>query len=95
MLKKQFPLIASGEESRFPVDTMSEIILAFYILHNFLMTADPNETLLAEVDRELAQSGPSTDNARDHHINDEDATRGNSLRDTVASAMWEDYTLSR
>ena len=55
------------------------------------MTADPNEALLAEVDRELEQSGPSTgpsiDNARDHHINDEDTTRGNSLRDSVASAM--------
>ena len=98
VLKKRFSIIAGGSETHYPVDTMSLIIIACCILHNFLMTADPNEALLADVDRELEQSGPSTgpstDNARDHHINDEDATRGNSLRDSVASAMWEDYILS-
>ncbi|XP_034680813.1 putative nuclease HARBI1 [Vitis riparia] len=53
VLKKRFPIIASGTEPHYPVDTQSDIILACCILHNYLMGVDPNEILIAEVDREL------------------------------------------
>ena len=53
VLKKRFPIIASGTEPHYPVDTQSDIILACCILHNYLMGVDPNERLIAEVDREL------------------------------------------
>ncbi|KAL6349654.1 hypothetical protein AAG906_041061 [Vitis piasezkii] len=53
VLKKRFPIIASGTEPHYLVDTQSDIILACCILHNYLMGVDPDERLIAEVDREL------------------------------------------
>ena len=35
------------------VDTQYDIILACCILHNYLIGVDPNERLIAEVDREF------------------------------------------
>ncbi|RVW29001.1 putative nuclease HARBI1 [Vitis vinifera] len=53
VLKKRFPIIARGTEPHYPVDTQSDIILACCLLHNYLIGVDPNEKLIAEVDREL------------------------------------------
>ena len=53
VLKKRFPIIASGTEPHYPIDTQSDIILACCILHNYLMGVDPDERLIAKVDREL------------------------------------------
>ncbi|RVW64362.1 hypothetical protein CK203_046994 [Vitis vinifera] len=53
VLKKRFPIIASGTEPHYLVDTQSDIILACCILHNYLMGIDPDERLIAKVDREL------------------------------------------
>ena len=53
ILKERFPIIASGTEPHYPINTQSDIILACRILHIYLMGVDPNERLIAEVDREL------------------------------------------
>ena len=43
VLKKRFPIIASGTKPHYPINTQSDIILACCILHNYLMSVDPNE----------------------------------------------------
>lgn len=37
VLKKKFPMLRSGAESHFNVDTQADIVLACCILHNYLM----------------------------------------------------------
>ena len=51
VLKKRFPIIASGTEPYYSLQTMTDITIACCILHNFLMDVDPNERLIDEVDR--------------------------------------------
>ncbi|CAL1355505.1 unnamed protein product [Linum trigynum] len=48
VLKKRFPIIASGSEAHHDVNTRSEIVLACCILHNFLLMYDPDEDILRE-----------------------------------------------
>jgi len=62
VLKKRFPIIASGTEPHYDVDNMTQIVLACCILHNFLRGVGNDESLLEEVDNELLQEDvqPST-----------------------------------
>ena len=90
VLKKRFPIIAYTTEPNYYIDTQNEIILACYILHNYLMGVDPDESLIAEVDKEVFHS---------HHErvaltpreDDEDARQGDIIRDSIALAMWQNY----
>ena len=90
VLKKRFPIIASTIEPNYCVDTQNEIILACCIHHNYLMSVDLDESLIAEVDEEVLHS---------HHEcvaptpreDDEDAKQGDIIRDSIASAMWQNY----
>ncbi|XP_059635639.1 uncharacterized protein LOC132277813 [Cornus florida] len=50
VLKKRFPIISMGAEAHYPVDTVTEIVLAYCILHNYLMGVDPDERLIKEVE---------------------------------------------
>ncbi|XXG66422.1 hypothetical protein AAC387_Pa05g3906 [Persea americana] len=90
VLKKRFPIVASGNESYFSVDTTSEIILACCILHNFLMDVDPDEHLIHKVDCEL-QNGPVVNSREGPTVADEDSRLGAALRDNIAAHMWNDY----
>ncbi|KAF2311201.1 hypothetical protein GH714_020129 [Hevea brasiliensis] len=89
--KKRFPIIASGIEPHYSFETMTEIVLACCIIHNFLMGVDPDENLIAEVDRELMHAEV------DHHVGtsglatDADYRIGVMLREQIASQMWNDY----
>ncbi|KAG6470655.1 hypothetical protein ZIOFF_071732 [Zingiber officinale] len=49
VLKNRFPILA--KMSRYDVETVSEIVLACCILHNFLVDFDPDEEIIAQVDR--------------------------------------------
>ncbi|GAV78636.1 LOW QUALITY PROTEIN: DDE_4 domain-containing protein, partial [Cephalotus follicularis] len=51
VVKKIFPIIASTTQPNFSVETQTKIILACCIIHNYLMGVDPDENLIAEVDR--------------------------------------------
>jgi len=88
VLKKCFPIIANGTEPHYDVDTMTKIVLACCILHNFLRRVDNDESLLEEIDNELLQEDvqPSTTHAREH-----DYGLGCHIRDTIANEMWQDY----
>ncbi|GMP33597.1 hypothetical protein CsSME_00006844 [Camellia sinensis var. sinensis] len=56
VLKKRFPILGSGTEPYYDVDTQANIVLACCILHNYLMGVDPNESLIEEVDTELRRA---------------------------------------
>ncbi|XP_019431499.1 PREDICTED: putative nuclease HARBI1 [Lupinus angustifolius] len=94
VLKKKFPIIASGTESNYGIKTQSRIIIACCILHNYLVGLDPVEDkeLLAEVDVEIyCESVAQYDGALTND-NDEEHTRlGENLRNSIAAAMWTDY----
>jgi len=53
VLKKRFPIIASGTEPHYDANTVPKIVLACCILHNFLCGVDNDESLIEEVDHEL------------------------------------------
>ena len=87
VLKKRFPIIASGTEPHYDVDTMTKIVLACCILHNFLRGVDNDESLLEEVDNKLLQDvQPTTTHAREH-----DYRLGCHIRDIIANEIWQDY----
>ncbi|OMO81232.1 Reverse transcriptase, RNA-dependent DNA polymerase [Corchorus capsularis] len=44
----RFPILGSGTEPHFSVDTGADIVLAGCILHNYLMGVDPDESLIKE-----------------------------------------------
>ena len=61
VLKKRFAIIGNGTEPHDEFETMTEIVLACIILHNFLMGVDPDPHFIAQVDRELQENDPEED----------------------------------
>ena len=87
-MKKRFPIIGSGTKPYYSLDTMTKIILACCILHNFLCGVDNNQAILDEVDRELIEQDvePSVSHSR------EDGYRlGSQIRDRISNEMWMNY----
>ncbi|XP_015938048.1 uncharacterized protein LOC107463704 [Arachis duranensis] len=89
VLKNRFPILS--EMSRYNVATVSKIIIACCILHNFLMNFDPDEEIIAQVDRDLMNNVPEDRASRENIARGEDERRGEILRDTIAAKMWNDY----
>ncbi|CAL1388532.1 unnamed protein product [Linum trigynum] len=90
VVKKRFPIIGTGMEPQYSFGTTTDIILACCIIHNFLMGVDPDEQLIAEVDRELERV------QRQNELQCEEATRaGLELRDSIAEHMWHDYNMQQ
>ncbi|KAL2318527.1 hypothetical protein Fmac_032403 [Flemingia macrophylla] len=67
---------------------MTNLILACCILHNFLRGFDNDDSLLAEVDRELMEEEVDTMSTQ---VREEDYREGSNLRDSIANEMWRDY----
>ena len=91
VLKKRFPIIASGTEAQYHIETQCEIVLACCILHNFLMGVDPNEELILEVDRELMEREHEIENPPRSATQDADNMEGERIRNAIAEQMWNDY----
>ncbi|KAG6468783.1 hypothetical protein ZIOFF_073476 [Zingiber officinale] len=89
VLKNRFPILA--EMSRYDVETVSEIVLACCILHNFLVDFDPDEEIIAQVDRDLMNNEHDHGLANGAIVRGEDGRRGEILRDSIAAQMWNDY----
>jgi len=81
-MKKCFPIIASGTEPHYNVDTMTKIVLTCCILHNFLLGIDNYESLIEEVDHESLQEDvrPTPSHARE-----DDYRLGSHIRDTITN----------
>ncbi|XP_022631726.1 putative nuclease HARBI1 [Vigna radiata var. radiata] len=89
VLKKRFPIIASGTEPHYDLETMTEIILACCILHNFLRSVDHDDSLLDEVDNEINER--EEHNVSSSQVREEDHRMGTCIRDAIADHMWRDY----
>ena len=92
ILKKHFPIIGDNQ-STYDVNTQSKIVLACYILHNFLMEVDPDLEYIDEVDAELAHQSPVKDENIASTSTEEDSSQGESLRNQIAMQMWNDYVV--
>ncbi|GLT84750.1 hypothetical protein SLE2022_029650 [Rubroshorea leprosula] len=90
VLKRRFEILRGGTESFYGVRTQNLIILACCIIHNFLMGVDPDEDLIAEVDMEL-RNQENSQQTRTSREEEEDANRGEMLRDVIAADMWHNY----
>nr|KYP44363.1 Putative nuclease HARBI1 [Cajanus cajan] len=88
VLKKRFPIIASGTEPHYSFDTMTNIVLACCILHNFLRGVDNDESLLAEIDRELMEQPMDT---MPTQAREDDHREWSTIRDAIAYEMWTNY----
>ncbi|KAG6484756.1 hypothetical protein ZIOFF_053281 [Zingiber officinale] len=83
VLKKRFPIIASGTEPHYEINIRTDIILACCILHNFLMGVDPDERLISEVDHELTVNYDNEVSCNERQ--DDDWSQGNMIRDNIAN----------
>ncbi|KAK2666089.1 hypothetical protein Ddye_004663 [Dipteronia dyeriana] len=95
VLKKRFPIISTGTESHFPARTLTKIILACCILYNYLVGVDPDEQILREVDQELWNSEPQSEDIYSRGKDNEDARLGAAIRDEIAKMMWQGYIQQR
>ena len=93
VLKKQFSIISGMTKPFFSVDTVTEIILAYCILHYYLMGVDPDERLIAEVDQEILNGDIHNEARNSTNDSDVDARRGAILRTSIATRMGNDYVL--
>ncbi|KAI9181141.1 hypothetical protein LWI28_011878 [Acer negundo] len=95
VLKKRFPTISGATEPHYPVKTVTEIVLACCILHNYLMGVDPDEKILAEVDQELLTRTLEIEKSYRERDDDDDARKGAAIRNNIAELLWKDYDANR
>lgn len=91
VLKKRFEILSSSTEPTYGIRAQKQFVIACCILHNYLMTIDPDEDLIAEVDSELANQNVSHDNYQATRSDSEETAHGELIRDTLANQMWIDY----
>ncbi|GKV29285.1 hypothetical protein SLEP1_g38222 [Rubroshorea leprosula] len=90
VLKRRFEILRGGTESLYGVRTQNLIILACCIIHIFLIGVDPDEELIVEVDMEL-RNQENLQQTRTSREEEEDASRGEMLRDVIVVDMWHNY----
>ena len=75
-------------EPHYSLDTMTKIILACCILHNFLRGVDNDQVILDEVDQELMEQDvePSM-----YHSREDDYRLGSQITNRISNKMWMDY----
>ncbi|XP_014503249.1 protein ALP1-like [Vigna radiata var. radiata] len=94
VLKRRFPIIACGTEPYYGLETMTNIILAYCILHNFIRGIDRDDPLLNEVDNELNER--EEQNVSSSQVREDDYKVGSTIRDAIAdrsSFAWNIVTM--
>jgi hypothetical protein len=91
VLKKRFEIISNSTEPNYGVKAQKLIIFACCILHNYLMSADPNEDLIAEVDAELANQNVSHENHQASRSDRDEVALGGVIKNSAAHQMWSNY----
>ncbi|KAJ4807876.1 nuclease [Rhynchospora pubera] len=94
ILKKKFPIIASGSEPYYDEETVSDLFLACCIIHNYLMGVDPDEELIAQVDEEIMHSEIESNTLSSSSSRNDNYRLGEQIRDDIALKMWHDYNLN-
>jgi len=88
VLKKIFPILQTSIEPTFGIKTQNKIIIACCILHNYLMSEDPNQTLIDEVQHDLVNESDSQEGRQDQREDNVDVVSGEPISDGVAGSMW-------
>ncbi|XP_039686926.1 protein ALP1-like [Medicago truncatula] len=91
VLKKRFPILQTSTEPTFGIKTQNKIIVACCILHNYLMTEDPNQNLIDEVRHELTNESGLQEGHQAQRENNDDTARGELVRADVTGSMWIAY----
>jgi len=78
VLKKRFPIIASGTEPHYSLDIMTNIVCACCIIHNCLRVVDNDDSFIEEVDRELLEQDLQVSAAQPR---EDDYRIGSQIRD--------------
>ena len=76
------------------VDIQTEIILIYYILHNYLIEIDPDEKLIDKVDWEILNQSLPQEEAPTPMDDDEDAMWGEFLRNYMTLDIWNYYIVN-
>lgn len=92
VLKKRFPILGSGTEPYYDVDTLADIVLACCILHNYLMGIDPNESLIEEVDTKLRRAQEQIKVATSCSAGE--CREWELLWERIATDIWRDYNIN-
>ena len=90
ILKKRFKVLLLTQEYSFA--TQAQIVPALAALHNFILIHDSND--ISEDELEL-EAEPVAGDAWSNYqvaVSREERTRATKRRDTIALAMWENYT---
>ncbi|XP_052622595.1 uncharacterized protein LOC111896182 [Lactuca sativa] len=90
VLKRRFPIIRSTTKPFYSCETQSAIVLACCILHNFLLDEDRDINLEDEVMQEIL-NGPQEQDRCNSTETDEDNSRADQLRNSIANEMWANY----
>ena len=89
-------LIASSNEPSYGSPTQEKIILACFILHNYLIGANLDNRILHEVDEEILNNPePHEQLGAQRERNNDDAAQGEILRNSIATDIWRDYISNR
>lgn len=91
VLKKRFPILQTSTKPTFRIKTQNKIIVACCILHNYLMTEDPNQNLIDEVRHELTNESGLQEGHQAQRENNDDTARGELVRADVTGSMWIAY----
>ncbi|CAK8541444.1 unnamed protein product [Lathyrus sativus] len=91
VLKKRFEILSNSTEPNYGVKAQKLIIFACCILHNYLMSVDPDEDLIAEVDAGIANQNVSNDNHQGSRSDRDELALGGVIKDSVAHQMWLNY----
>lgn len=98
VLKKRFRIIASGAECQYSTTTMSQIVLACCVLHNFILSVDRDDIFLGQEELGLDEEITDKNNSEEFAASrSEDARmeyiKGYKLRELIAEQMWAAYQL--
>ena len=88
VLKKRYPIIASGTDPHYSLDIMTNIVCACCIIHNFLRVVDNDDSFIEEVDRDLLEQDLQVSAAQPC---EDDYRIGSHIRDNIANEMWQHY----
>lgn len=92
-MKRCFPLLTAAAE--YSITTQNHIILALGVLHNFIRVHDPDDLDDSVSASELQQNNvlPKPPQYFGHSVSPEETRRSTDLRDTIAKAMWDKYSV--
>lgn len=88
--KKFFPILQTLTEPIFGIKTQNKIIIACCILHTYLMSEDPNQKLIVDVQDELTNERYFQGHQYQREESN-DTTSGEPIRDNIANSTWLDY----